>query len=168
MSEVYPVYETKIAYSGIFDFKETYNFLFEWFRFLEYSVSEEKYAEKIKPTGKEVEISWVCAKKINDYVKFKIKVRILIVNMVEVEVTEEGVKIKKEKGNIDIKFSGNLEKDYQNKWETSPILKFLRGIYDKYIIKSKIEAYEDKLAGEVEETAEQIKAFLALEGRKGF
>ncbi|MEM2090005.1 MAG: hypothetical protein QXL88_02875 [Candidatus Pacearchaeota archaeon] len=168
MSEVYPVYNTKIVHSGIFDFKDLYNFLYEWFRSLEYIVLEEKYSEKIKPTGKEVEILWLCLKKINDYLRFRIKVRIFIIKMVEVEITEEGVKIKKDKGDIEIKFAGFLEKDYENKWEQSPITKFLRGLYDKYIIKSKIESYEDKLAEEVDETSEQTKAFLALEGRKGF
>ncbi|MCS7134705.1 MAG: hypothetical protein NZ889_02505 [Candidatus Pacearchaeota archaeon] len=168
MSEVYPVYETKIANSGIFNFKEVYNFLFEWFRSLEYVVLEQKYSEKIRPTGKEIGISWLCLKKINDYVRFRVKVSITIANLVEVEITEEGIKLKKDKGDIEIKFSGHLEKDYENKWEANPITKFLRGIYDKYIIRSKLEAYEDKLAEEIEESSEQIKAFLALEGRKGF
>lgn len=168
MSEIRPVYDTKVVHSGIFDFKDFYNFLYEWFRSLDYVVLEEKYSEKIKPAGKEVEVLWLCLKKINDYFRFRVKVRIFITRMVEVEITEEGVKISKNKGEIEVKFSGSLESDYENKWEESPIMKFFRGLYDKYIIKSKIEAYEDKLAEEVDETSEQTKAFLALEGRKGF
>ncbi|MEM4703295.1 MAG: hypothetical protein QXP53_02320 [Candidatus Pacearchaeota archaeon] len=168
MSEIYPVYETKILHSGIFDFKNVYNFIFEWLRSLEYVIIEQKYSEKIKPEGKEIEISWLCLREINDYFRFRIKLGLRILKMVDVEVTEDGVKIKKNKGDMELKFSGFLEKDYENKWESNPISKFLRGLYDKYIIKTKIDSYEDKLAEEVNETSEQIKAYLSLEGRKGF
>ena len=66
----------------------------------------------------------------------------------------------------EIKAAGYLEKDYENRWERNPLAKFLRGAYDKYIIRSRIEQYEDKVAAEVDEAMAQIKAFLALEARR--
>jgi len=166
MSELEPVYSTKLKHTGIFVYPELYNFVFEWLRTLEYTVIEQRYNEKIRPDGKEVEILWLCLRKINDYFRYRIKVSWLIKQMVDVEVTEDGIKKKKNKAKITIKISSFLEKDYENKWEQNPIAKFLRGVYDKFVINTKIEAYQDRLAEEVEETLEQGKAFLALEGRR--
>ncbi|MEM4152647.1 MAG: hypothetical protein QXK80_00795 [Candidatus Pacearchaeota archaeon] len=166
MSEVSPVYESKIVHAGIFDFKTIYNFLYDLFTYYNYVVIEQKYSEKIKAEGKELEILWLCLRKINDYFRFRIKVRIFIVGMSSVEVVRENVKVKRDKGEIEVKIASYLEKDYENKWETNPVTKFLRGIYDKYIIKSTIEAYEDAVASEVDEILSQLKSYLALEGRR--
>ncbi len=166
MSELSPVYEGKVVHAGVFDFKELYRFLYEWFTSYEYVVMEKKYSEKVKVQGKDIEIEWLCLRKISDYFRFRIKVTIRILGMIAVELARGGVKIRKDKGEIEIKFGSFLERDYENKWETNPVAKFLRGIYDKYIIKSRIDAYEDRLGTEVDEVIAQIKAFLALEARR--
>jgi hypothetical protein len=46
-----------------------------------------------------------------------------------------------------------------------PLFKFLRGIYDRYIIKSRTEKYEDKILDETEEYIAQCKSYLTIEGR---
>ncbi|UCD20719.1 MAG: hypothetical protein JSW08_03015 [archaeon] len=166
MSEKRNVLTTKVVHSGIFDFKEIYSFLYDWLRSLQYTIVEGKYSEKIKPTGKEIGIEWACSRKVNDYVKMGITIEFKIKKMTDVEVTEDGVKIKKNKADIEIKIDSFLVLDYEDKWESYAISKFLRGVYDKYIIKNEIEGYEDSLGEEAEETANQIKAFLSLEGRK--
>ncbi|MCX8194148.1 MAG: hypothetical protein N3G19_02175 [Candidatus Pacearchaeota archaeon] len=166
MSEISPVYEGKLVHAGIFDFKSIYNFLYDLFTHYNYVVIEQKYSEKIKAEGKELEILWLCLKKISDYFRFRIKVRIFILGMISVEVVRENIKVKRDKGEIEIKIASSLERDYENKWESNPVTKFLRGIYDKYIIKSRIEAYEDAIATEVDEVLSQLKSYLALEGRR--
>jgi hypothetical protein len=104
-------------------------------------------------------------RKISDYFRFRIRMITRVIRMVSVEVQEEGVKTTKDKGEIEIKFEAYLEKDYENRWEENAIFKFLRGMYDKYIIKSRIEFYEDKLKDETDEYINQIKAFLVLAGK---
>ena len=86
--------------------------------------------------------------------------------MVSVEVMREGVKVKRDKGTVEVKFTAYLERDYENRWEANPFLKFLRGIYDKYIIRNTIVSYRDALAAETDEINAQVKAFLALEARR--
>ncbi len=166
MSEVSLVYEGKVVHAGIFDFKSVYQFLYDWFTQYQYAVIEQKYSEKVKPEGKELEIRWLCLRKISDYFRFQIKLVIRITQMTSVEVVISGVKTKRNKGQIETKFISFLERDYESKWESNPISKFFRGIYDKYIIKSRIEAYEDQLSTEVDEVIAQIKSYLALEGRR--
>ncbi|UZE94104.1 MAG: hypothetical protein IB618_00815 [Candidatus Pacearchaeota archaeon] len=166
MSELSPVYEGKVAYEGLFDFKDVYRFLYEWFKSYDYLVLEKKYSEKIKAEGKDVGIEWLCLRKISDYFRFRVKITIRILHMATVELARGGTKIKKDKGEMEIKFNSFLERDWENRWEVNPVTKFFRGIYDKYIITSRIEAYEDRLVTEVDEVIAQAKSFLALEGRR--
>ena len=46
----------------------------------------------------------------------------------------------------------------------SSFLKFLRGVYDRYLIRGRIENYEKKLYGEIEEFRKEVKSFLVLSG----
>lgn len=166
MAELSPVYEGKVVHSGIFSFKDIYNFLYDWFTSYQYAVIEKKYSEKIKAEGKDIEIEWLCLRKISDYFRFRIKVGIRIIGLVAVEATREGIKVKRDKGEIEVKISSYLERDYEHRWESNPITKFMRGLYDKYIIKTRIESYEDALGSEVDEAIAQVKSFLALEGKR--
>lgn len=166
MVELSLVYEGKIVHAGIFDFKDVYRFLYEWLTSYQYVVIEQKYSEKVKAEGKELEILWLCLRKISDYFRYRIKIRIFLPVLTAVEVMREGVKVKRDKGEIEIKFTAYLERDYEHRWEANPLTKFLRGLYDKYIIKSRIVMYEEGLAAEVDEMSAQAKAFLALEGKR--
>ena len=166
MSEISPVYEGKIVHSGVFDFKELYKFVYEWFNYYMYAVIEKKYSEKIKGEGKDVDVEWLCLRKISDYFRFRIKVTFRVIGMASVEVMREGEKVKKDKAEMEIKIASFLERDYEHKWEVNPVTKFLRGIYDKYIIKTRVDAYEGSLASEVDEVLAQLKSYLAMEGKR--
>jgi len=166
MSEKDSVMEGKIKHDGVFDFKEVYRFVYTWLTDHDYFIQEKSYAEKVKPDGKEVEIQWTAMRKISDYFRFILKVEWRILGMSNVEVAKDNIKIKVNKGSLEIKVKAVLEKDYENKWESTSFLKFLRGLYDRYVIHGRIEDYEDKIAQELDELVAQTKAFLALEGIK--
>ncbi|MEM1577698.1 MAG: hypothetical protein QXM27_01655 [Candidatus Pacearchaeota archaeon] len=165
MGEIDKIYETKVKYGGIFDFKNIYTLIFEWLSDMGYFVVEKEYSEKIKAEGKEIEIKWICTKKVTDYFRFIINVNWRIDNLQEIEITKEK-KIRTNKGNIEIKFSAILERDWQNKYEVSPFHKFLRAVYEKYIIPNRIEQMEGKVTEEVLDIVNNIKAYLILEGKK--
>jgi len=67
---------------------------------------------------------------------------------------------------VEVKFQAVLVRDYENRWEDRPIWKFLRGVYDKYIARSRIEEYEDKLLAEINELIVECKSFLAIEAQQ--
>jgi hypothetical protein len=165
MAEKDIVFSGKIKQTGIFDFKEFYRFCYVWLVDKNYFVQEKTYSEKITPTGKEVEIAWDCSKKISDYFKFILQIRWRILGMKDVEVEKESAKITMNKGQPEVKVTAILEKDYEHRWESNAFVKFLRGVYDRYIIRGRIESYEDKIHSEADEFLAQAKAFLALEGR---
>jgi len=166
MAEKDKIFSTKVKYTGIWDFKQIYRFLYDWFVDQGYKIVEKGYTEKIKADGKEIEVHWEAKRKISDYFQFLIKSDWMILGMSETEVQKEGVKMKMNKGYIEIKFTAVLVKDYEHRWENTAFLKFLRGVYDRYIIKSRVEGYEDKLLAEVDEVVAQAKSYLAIEGKQ--
>jgi hypothetical protein len=167
MVERLRVYGNKFKFVGVFDLNAFYNFVYMWLQENKYVIIEEKgYTEKIKPNGKEVEIHWECRKKVSDYFRFMLKLDWLVLGMTTVEVEENGQKIKMNKGSLEIIFTGYLEKDYEHRWETSAVSKFLRGLYDRYVVRGVIEQYEEQVMMEVDEVNAQCKSYLSLEGRK--
>jgi hypothetical protein len=166
MSERDKICDGKINHDGIFDYKEVYRFMYTWLTDFDYFVEEKTYTEKAKPEGKEVEIHWIARRKISDYFRFVLKVDWNIFGMTTVEIVKDNIKIKANKGRLEIKVTAFLEKDYENRWENTAFLRFLRGVYDNFIIRQRIEDYEDKIAEELDELVAQTKAFLALEGIK--
>ncbi len=168
MVEKDKITEEKVKRSGIFDFKDTYQFAYRWLRDEDYDVEEKKYIEDVGADSKKVEIKWEATKKITDYFKIELKLDWRVLGLVNVEVEKDGKKIKTNKGGFELKISGTLIRDYQSSWDRNPMYKFLRGIYDKYIILGTVKKYEMKVFTEVETLAEEIKAFLTIEGMKWF
>jgi len=71
-----------------------------------------------------------------------------------------------DKGGIKLSIKGVLIRDYDGRFEGSALRKFMRSIYDKWIIPSRIEQMEDKLISKCDEFLNQAKAYLDLEGKK--
>jgi len=167
MPELDALIKTKVKHSGVFDFKETYRILFEWLMDAGYDVNEKSYKENIGAGGaKEIEVEWVAVRKVSDYFRFMIKAKWHIIGMTSVEVEIDGVKQKMNKGQFELEISSVLIKDYEARWENKPFWKFLRTLYDKYLIKERVEQYEGKLIGEMEEFVAQCKSFLSLTGKR--
>jgi len=161
------IFSSKVKHDGIFSFKDFYKFCYEWLTDeTGLDVAEGKYSEKIVGDAKEIIVEWEGTKKITDYFKYSVKVKFRILNMKEVEVMQGNAKIKTNKGSVEIKTSGNLLRDYDGKFEKTYFQKFLRSIYEKWVIASRIEQMEDKLIGKCDEFLNQAKAWLDLEGRK--
>ena len=85
--------------------------------------------------------------------------------MKKIAVKKEGKEISMDSGLIEISFSVILEKDYEERWENQPFWKFMRGIYDRYIIRTRIEDYGKKAILELNELINQCKDFLELEAK---
>lgn len=168
MSEKETIYGSKMKYKGVFVYKDFYTFCYNWLRDETDMtiIAEKKYSEKISGNTKDIDIEWESNKKLTDYFKIIIKVKFKISKLKEVEVVQDGVKTKMNEADVEVDVKGILERDYDGKWEKDAFRKFLRGIYEKWVITSRINQFEDKVAGDSDEFLGQIKAYLALEGRR--
>jgi len=161
------IFSSKVKYSGIFPFSDFYKFSYMWLTDeMGLDVIEDKYVEKIKGTSKDIEISWKGSKEVTDYFKYDVGVKIVITGMTDVEVVQDKVKTKMNKGSVEVKISSSLLRDYKGKFERSGFQKFLRSIYEKWVIPSSIGEYSDKLVSASDEFLSQVKAYLDLEGKR--
>jgi len=166
MAEKDKIVEMKVKHSGIFDFREVYSFIYTLLSDMEYSVEEKNYGEKTKGDQKELEVNWLAKRKISDYFRFIIKIDLRVFRMTSADVVKDGVKTSVNKGDFEVKFTAYLEKDYENRWENTAFVKFLRGLYERYIIQGAINTYSGQLEEEANSLANQTKALLDLSGRK--
>jgi hypothetical protein len=161
------VFSNKVKYGGVFSFPDFYKFTYDWLKDeTALIISEDKYKEKITGDEKKIEIEWTGTREMTDYFKFQAEVSFRITGMKNVEIMQDGKKIKMNKGEVEITVNGFLIRDYKSKFEKSAFHKFLRAIYEKGIISARIEQFEEKIMEDCTEFLSQVKAYLDLEGKR--
>lgn len=167
MPEKETIFSSKIKSSGIFSFKDFYKFCYDWLKEeTGLDVQETKYVEKIEGPTKKIEVKWQCERKMTDYFKFEAGVEMKIDGLKEVEISEGSAKIKTNQGSVEVSIKGTIVKDYDGKFETTAFKKFLRTIYERWVIPSSIDEYKTKISEDCDKFLNQTKAYLDLEGRK--
>lgn len=167
MAEKDQIFSSEIKYGGVFSFKDFYQFCHEWLtEETNLEIEESKYEEKIKGEEKEIKFKWKGNRKLTDYFKFEMDIEMEIKGLVNVEAIKDGIKVKTNKGSVKIKVKGTLVKDYDGKFEGTASKKFMRSIYEKWVIPSRVDQMEDKIASACDKFLGQAKAWLDLEGKK--
>ncbi|MBD3247344.1 hypothetical protein GF378_01860 [Candidatus Pacearchaeota archaeon] len=167
MTEKETIFSSSLKYQGIWNFSDLYQFAYDWLvEEFDLWLTEGKYVEKLKGDSKNVDIEWEGVRKVTDYFMYQVKIKFRIIALQKVEVERNGIKEKTNKGSVKISVKGVLQRDYQGKFESGAIRKFMRSLYEKWIIPSRIEDYEEKLADKCDEFLAQVKAYLDLEGKR--
>ncbi len=167
MPEKETIFSSKIKYSGIFSFKDFYKFCYEWLtEETGLGLVENGYSEKIDGATKKIGVKWSGEKKLTDYFRFDVEVSINADGLKEIEIAQGGAKVRTNQGSVEVGIKGILVKDYEGKFETTAFKKFLRGIYEKWVIPSAIEEYQGKISSASDAFLNQAKAYLDLEGKK--
>ena len=83
-----------------------------------------------------------------------------------VRYEQEGKKIKTNQGKVKLKVKGILIRDYDGKFEKDAFRKFMRSVYEKWIITSRVGQFEEKVYVTCDKFLGQVKAWLALEGKR--
>ena len=161
MSEVTIVVDhLKLDYSGPFDanalFKHINAFLFE----RGFDLKVEKEFEQNTKTGKQMEWLIMPWKRISDYTRHHIKVRILVSDYNKVDAVIDKKKVKIGNGRIVMYLDGYIEYDQEDRWESLPFFQFLRTIYNKFIFKVYTERFEQRLSHDVHHLHHTVEQFL--------
>lgn len=166
MAEKDLLIKEKVETSGLFDFAGFYSYAYGWFKYEEYVVVEDEYTEKVTGNERDMVIKWKARKKVSDYFAIEIAIKYEVRNLVEVEVEIDGKKKKMNKGRMTAEIKGTLVKDWESGWDSSSWYKFLREVYDKYIIPNRIENMEERVFKEVWDFKDAIKSYLQLSAEK--
>ena len=160
------VFESKLKNTGPVNFKELYNFCYDWLSDeTNLIVAETAYVEKIA-NGKNIEATWNAFRKVTDYFKYTIEVKWRVVGLKDVEYQKDGKKLKTNTGSIEMKVKGTVIRDYEGKFDTSQFKSWMNKIYEKWLIKARIEQFEDQLLDFCDEFVDQSKAFMETEAQK--
>ena len=114
--------------------------LYKWARENKYFFYEKGFVQKIKSHGSEFDIDWVFEKKVTSFIKFRITITNWATGMNPIKINEKELM----KGKIETVIDSYMEMDWQNRWETSKLLRLLRSIYIYYIKKNYFLSYAGK------------------------
>ncbi len=166
MSEKDQVSKEKLEHTGIFDFKAMYSYAHRWFAEQGYGVTEEKYSEKSKGDSRDLIIEWKVTKDLSDYFRFEYKIKFEIEGLSDVEVEIDGQRKQMNKGKVVVEITSTLVMDKDAKWETTPFSRFMRDIYNKYIVPSRVEAMRQLLLSKGNGFKDDLKSFMNLAARR--
>ena len=152
----------RLSYEGLFKVTELYKLIDGWLRQKGYDKREKRMSESVTKNGKFIEWEMEPWKKITDYAKIVIRLRVILTDIKEIDVEVDKMKVKTNQGKADFIFDGILETDYENRWENKPLFFFLRTLFDKYIYKPYTAGYQSNCLDYVNDLHSRIKAFLNL------
>ncbi len=152
----------RMDYEGIFDVKKLFLEIDQWIMEHGYDRMEFKNFEQVTETGREVQIELRPWKKFSDYAKSELRIEIEMKHIRDVEIDNDGVKTKLQRGKIRFTFQANLITDYENKWEGTPMYQFIRTFVDKFIRKTQHQNFEQECTGDCKQLQDELKAFLNL------
>ena len=152
----------KIDYSGPCNVNDLLKMIENFIFYMGYDKKQEKDFEINTHNGKFIEWQYSPWKKITDYVRYIIKIRILGYDIVKTDMMLESKKTKVENCRLIIVIDGFIEYDYEDKWGGLPMLQLLRTIYDYFVFKVYTERFEHRLVNDINHLTDNIEKFLNL------
>jgi hypothetical protein len=166
MAEEISLGSTKIKYEGIFDWKELYSLIRNWFIERKYNYFEIKNAKKPTSFGFEFEFDAKGEREETNYVKHTVSINVHGYHMEDVELIVNGEKKNKNRtGMMIIEIKPTLTLDWDNKWETTTFKKHVKKFLHKHVMKKQIDQWKGKLYYESYKLHTQIKENLDMEGK---
>ena len=150
----------KFSYEGLFNASEFCNLISSFFYDKGWDWYEKMNDEQITNSGKQVRIILEPWKSSSDYYKLSVKIKIHMTDLKEVEVEQDGKKLRLNHGVIHMVFDGFVTSDRNNKWTHTPFYWFLSIIFEKYFFRSHFEKMQTWIESDVEDLYNKIKTYL--------
>ncbi|MBS3097528.1 hypothetical protein J4209_01890 [Candidatus Woesearchaeota archaeon] len=152
----------KLEYTGLFDVNNLFRTIDAWLKERAFEKRTDMNQELNTPTGKFLE--WVIApwKKVSDYTRYIIKIRMLVYDLNTVEAVKDKKKLKLGQGRVLMYFDAYIEHDYEHRWDRTPMLIFLRTMYDKFIYRTYTERFEHRLVYDTHYLFDVVETFFNM------
>jgi hypothetical protein len=159
----YLIDKHRFNYEGIFIVQDLYKLIDEYFEEKGYDKCEIKNAEIVRDDGvRYIELVFEPWKKITDYAKVQIWLRVIIEDIKEVEIEKEGIKVNAHQGKVMFTFDVVVDTDYEDKWGTKTIFAVFRIFFDKYFLKKYTQQYYAEAIDDYKMLVYQIKTYLNM------
>lgn len=162
MGELRILAEESLSYEGLFDAHELYRLIDEFFATKSYDKVEKMNNEVVTESGKDITIIYRPYKKLSDYYKSVIQIKIFLRHLVDVDIEMDGKRKKLKKGDVSLNFKFMLESDYEGRWEQRGIYFMVRTIFDKIIYNTQQNHFEKQVLTDGRDLKDRIGSFLNL------
>jgi hypothetical protein len=146
----------RIVHKGPIDINNLFREIPKWFNGFQYDFWETGLTQKDTGIGKEYMSDWKAEREINDYVKFKIVMKLFLKDITEVTINGEKTFV----ALTEIYFNSEMEKNYRKNFGPDKFQEIIRQIYERYIRYQDLLDYEDKLAAECVDLVNLMKSNL--------
>jgi len=164
MAEKRIVFSSKVInYEGLFSAREVYMIVDSLSNQKGYDKVELLNSEQVHAKGKDLVILLEPYKKVTDYAKNLMWIRMIMENVENVDIEKDGKTVKMNKGKVTIIIQGFLHTDYEQRWEQKPWWVFIRTIFDKFIYKIYTDRFDAALSADCMDVHNQLKAYLNLQ-----
>ena len=153
----------KLEYKGPVNFNELIRNIETHFAEKHFEKRSDRTYEIDAPKGKYIEWIQGSWKKISDWIRLVIKIRIQAYDMVKVDAVLDKKKIRIDNCRMIIYFDGYIETDYEHRWDEKPLLIFFRTIKDKFLEKAYTERFESILTQDVHQVYELTQRYLNMQ-----
>ena len=155
-----------VKYSGTYDLKALTDAIRNYWMSHYYLINDKEHSEKVSSAGKEIKFDMEAFRGISLYLRFFVQVEVVIYRNVDVLVEKEGKKVKMQQGDMEVRFKAHLKKNYKGTFKSGGFQKFLRHIYERFIIPNSLRKYRFKLQKETEALMDEVKNVLAINQRE--
>src|SRR3989339_194366 len=134
MSEIKIIVDhLRMDFKGMFNANDLFRAIDSWLFEKGFEKRTNKNFEYDTASGKFMEWESYPWKKVTDYYRQMMKIRILIYDMVKKDVVHEGKKERLDHGRVIIYLDGYLELDYEHRWDGNAFLQAVPTPVDKWL-----------------------------------
>jgi hypothetical protein len=163
VQRTYLVDKSRMTYEGIFNIGDLYKVIDEYYEEKGYDKIELKNAEVIRDDGvRFLEIIFRPYKKLTDYAKSIIYLRLQMLDVKDIEVDKEGLKVHMHHGKVTFTFDVWLETDYEERWHKKASYAFIRILFDRYFFKRYSQLYASEALDDYKLLIYHIKTYLNM------
>ena len=149
-----------IRYKGVFDLNGMIRMMHSYIKHRGYDFYEKTHKAKVP----ELELEWVCEKKVTGYEMYNIEVNFHFFDLKQIEIEDNGQKRMMTEGRFVISFDGGIDRGYATNWEenSDPFKAKLKNFYEKITKREWMVNHAITLVNEVTELRDKTNSYLGM------
>lgn len=162
----------RVKYKDVFDLKAFYEALHEWLLDREWRDPEEEkdhwetyYAERMDQSGaREIWIEWRATKKPSGapFLQYYLDLDFHCIAITSTEIVRDGMKLKVNKGEVELILKPQIEKKYEKEFEKSMLLRPFTKLFTQRTYRIELEQRKKELYQEAYELQNWVKHWFKL------
>ena len=150
---------TEIKHRGYFNYDNVPKAVSGFLKGRLYDYKETKIVYKPDERALEIESD----KKVNEHVKFEIKVSISARDLKDVDLIKDGKKSTTQEGFIFVKITSKMNVEWMKRHEKAPFLQKIQAIFYRHVLKSSIGEWDGMITHDVLDLTRLLRTTMELE-----